>query len=309
MVYLMSDLDLPLRDRIYREPDGPHVVIVRGRDLDSALDHLDARPDCRALAVIGLPAEVPDLELMSGRRLLVVDGDRAQMREFAEAGMAAGAEVEWLHSERPDFNRIATWALPVGAVILAAGSAVRMGRNKLLLEVGDRPLVRHVIDSASEGGCHVINAVFADEAVRLAIGSSATCIHNPDSSQGQSSSLRVGLQSMPEEAAGALIMLGDQPLVGSRTVAMLLKAWRREGSRPAVAASYGGRDSWLPPVLLDRLLWPEVMALEGDAGARQLFAEHPELLDTVPAVGRPDDVDTPDDYARIVQLFPREDQV
>ncbi len=309
MVYLMSDLDLPVRDRIYREPEGPHVVIVRGRDLDAALDHLDARPDCRALAVIGLPADVPDLELMSGRRLLVVDGDRALMREFAEAGMTAGAEVEWLHSDRPDFNRIASWALPVGAVVLAAGSASRMGRNKLPHEVGDRALVRHVISAASEGGCHIINAVFADEAVRMAIGSSATCVHNPDALSGQASSLRVGLQSMPEEVAGALVMLGDQPLVGSRTVGMLLKAWRREGTRPAVAATYGGRSDWRPPVLLDRSLWPEVITLNGDAGARQLFEDRPELLDTVPAAGLPDDVDTPDDYARIVHLFPRQDQV
>src|SRR5947207_14024034 len=139
MVYIMSDLDLPLRDRIYREPDGPHVAVVRGRDLDGALDHLDARPDCRALAVVGLPREVPDLELLNGRRLLVVDGDRALMREFAEAGMAAGADAEWLNSDRLDFNRIAAWALPVGAVVLAAGAASRMGPNKLLPQVGDRP--------------------------------------------------------------------------------------------------------------------------------------------------------------------------
>ncbi|HEY4026921.1 MAG TPA: nucleotidyltransferase family protein [Candidatus Dormibacteraeota bacterium] len=304
----MSDLDLPIRDRIYREPDGPHVAVVRGRDLDSALDHLDARPDCRALAVVGLPREVPDLELLSGRRLLVVDGDRARMREFAEAGMTAGAEVEWLHAERPDVNRIASWALPVGAVILGAGAASRMGRNKLLLEVGDRPLIRHVIEAASDGGCHVINAVYADEAVRESIASDANCVLNPDPQRGQSSSLRVGLQSLPEEIAGALVMLGDQPLVGSRTVSLLLRAWRREGARPAVAASYGDRGSWRPPVLLDRSLWPEVMSLNGDAGARQLFDNRPELLDTVPAAGRPDDVDTPDDYARIVHLFPRTDQ-
>ncbi|HEY7201536.1 MAG TPA: nucleotidyltransferase family protein [Candidatus Dormibacteraeota bacterium] len=304
----MSDLDLPLRDRIYREPDGPHVAVVRGRDLDAALDHLDARPDCRALGVIGLAREIPDLELLSGRRLLVVDGDRARMRDFAEAGMAAGADVEWLHAERPDFNRIAAWALPVGAVVLAAGAASRMGRNKLLLEVGEQALVRHVIEAASEGGCHVINVVYADEAVRDAIGGSATCVLNPDATRGQSSSLRVGLQSLPEEIAGALIMLGDQPLVGARTVGILLRGWRREGARPAVAASYGDRGSWRPPVLLDRSLWPEVMSLDGDEGARRLFDDRPELLDTVPAAGRPDDVDTPDDYARIVHLFPRSDQ-
>jgi molybdenum cofactor cytidylyltransferase len=322
MVYIMSDLDLPLRDRIYREPDGPHVAVVRGRDLDAALDHLDARPDCRALAVVGLPGEVPDLDLLSGRRLLVVDGDRARMREFAEAGMAAGADVEWLHAERPDVNslppggggsgwggvvhhRIAAWALPVGAIVLAAGAGSRMGSNKLLLEVGDRSLVRHVISAASDGGCHVINAVYADEAVRDAIGGAATCVRNPDPGRGQSSSLRVGLQSLPEEIAGALVMLGDQPLVGARTVEMLLRGWRREGARPAVAASYGDRGSWRPPVLLDRSLWPEVMSLEGDQGARKLFGERPELLDTVPAAGRADDIDTPEDYARIVHLFPR----
>ncbi len=304
----MSDLDLPLRDRIYREPDGPHVAIVRGRDLDAALDHLDARPDCRALAVLGLPREPPDLELLSGRRLLVVDGDRARMREFAEAGMAAGADVEWLHAERPDFNRIGTWALPVGAIILAAGSATRMGRNKLLLQVADRPLIRYVIEAASEGGCHVISAVYADDSVREAIAGAATCIHNPDSPAGQSSSLRAGLQSMPEEIAGAMVLLGDQPLVGARTVGLLLRAWRREGCRPAVAATYGDRGSWRPPVLLDRSLWPDLMSLTGDAGARQLFDDRPELLDTVPAAGRPDDVDTPDDCARILHLFPRPDQ-
>lgn len=308
MVYLMSDLDLPLRDRVYREPEEPHVVLVRGRDLDAALDHVDSRPDCRALAVIGLPAEVPDLALLAGRRLLVCDADRARMRAFAEAGLDAGAEVEWLNSDRPDFDRLAAWALPVGAVVLAAGAASRMGRNKLLLDAGGQPLVCHVVEAASEGGCHVVHAVYADEEVRVAIGESATCVLNPDPAAGQASSLRVGLQSLSEDMAGALIMLGDQPLVGARTVGLLLRAWRREGARPAVAASYAERGAWRPPVLIDRDLWPELLELTGDAGARRLFERRPELLDTVLASGRPDDVDTPEDYAKIVHLFPRPDQ-
>jgi len=229
------------------------------------------------------------------------------MREFAEAGMAAGAEVEWLNSSAIDYHRIAAWALPVGAIVLAAGAATRMGRNKLLLEVGGKPVVRHVVEAASEGGCHCILAVYAEEAVRAAVEDAATVVYNPDAATGQSSSLKAGLHAMPEEIAGALVMLGDQPLVGARTVSMLLKAWRREGARPAVAAAYGGRDAWRPPVLIDRSLWPELMQLQGDEGARRLFAERPELLDTVPAVGRADDIDTPEDYASIVHLFPRRD--
>ena len=307
-VFLLSDLDLPIRDRTYREPDGPHVLIVRGRDLDDALEHLDARPDCRAVAVIGpLPDELPDLTLLGGRRLLVCDGDATRLREYAEAGMAAGAEVEWLREEHPDFDRVAAWALPVVAVVLAAGSATRMGRNKLLLDAGGQPLICHVIEAASEGGCHHVLAVYSQKDVRAAVGDSATSILNPDAATGQASSLRAGLVAVPEDMAGALIMLGDQPLVGARTVERLLRAWRREGARPAVASTYGEKKDWRPPVLLDRSLFPEMMHLTGDAGARTLFNERPELLDTVVAAGREDDVDTPEDYAKIVHLFPRRD--
>jgi CTP:molybdopterin cytidylyltransferase MocA len=305
MVFLMSDLDLPVRDRTYREPPGPHVAVVRGRDLTHALDHLSARPDCRALGVIGAPESIPGLSVLGGHRVLVVDADGARMRDFAQACLDVKAEVEWMHAERPSFERVAEWALPVGAVILAAGQASRMGSNKLLLDAGGKPLVRHVVEAASEGGCHFVTVVYADAAVREAVGDSATTIFNPDAATGMASSLRAGLEAQPEEVAGALMMLGDQPLVGARTVEMLVRNWRREGARPALAAAYGDqRSQWRPPVVIDRTLWPELKALDGDAGARQLFDRQPELLDTVLAAGRPDDVDTPEDYAKIVRLFP-----
>jgi CTP:molybdopterin cytidylyltransferase MocA len=62
---------------------------------------------------------------------------------------------------------------------------------------------------------------------------------------------------------------------------------------------------WTPPVVLAREMWVDLYALEGDAGARQILDGHPELLDTVPAPGRPDDIDTPEDYAKILNLFPK----
>jgi len=305
-IFLMSDLDLPLRSRTYREPDGPHVVVVRGRDLEAALEHADARPDCRALGVIGpLPEELPDLGQLAGRRLLVCASDGVRMREMVEAGLAAGADVEWLRSDRPDLHRLAAWALPVAAVVLAAGGTGRKGRSKLLLEAGGQPLVRHVIEAATEGGCHRVLAVYSDESVRAAIGDAAICVPNPDAASGRASSLRAGLAAVPEDMAGALVMVGDQPLVGARTVAVLLRAWRREGGRPAAAARLGEARGWQPPVLLDRSLFPELMTLTGDAGVQQVFDARPDLLDTVVAARRAEDVDTSEDYAKIVRLFPR----
>jgi CTP:molybdopterin cytidylyltransferase MocA len=305
-IFLMSDIELPIRGRTYREPQGPHSVVVRGRDIDAGLQHVAARDDCRAIAVVGLPAEDRDLSLLAGRKLFLVDSDSARLRDFAEIALRAEADVEWIRSATPPFERLADALLPVGAVVLAAGSSTRMpGAQKVLLDFDGRPMVKAVIEAASDGGCHQTVVVYSSDEVRAAIGGDAEVVHNPHANTGMASSLQVGLQALRPEMQAALVMLGDQPMVGSRTVSALLRAWRREGSRPAVAVSRGESGKWAPPVVLSRELWDELMALEGDAGARQVLDRRPELVDVVPAFDSLDDIDTPEDYAKIVRLFPR----
>lgn len=310
MVFLLGDLDLPLRDRIYREPDGPHVVLCLGTLLEDALDHVAARPDCRALGVLGLPPYPPPAELrvLEGRRFLVADGDRARRRAYVEAGLGVGAEVEWMERARPPLEEVAAWALPVGAVILAAGRGSRMGRQKLLLEVGGRPLVRHVVDAAAASGCDELLVVYSDPAVADAVAERARCIENPDPDAGMSGSLRLGLEGLGDQEAGAMILLGDQPLVDAAMLSTLLRRWRREGARAAVATRYAADDGkgpwWRPPVLLDRSLFSELRTLTGDEGARQVLGRRRELVDVVVTEAPPHDVDTPEDYAKIVRLFP-----
>ncbi len=266
-VFVMGDLDLAVRGRTYREPEGPHSLVVRGRDLDSALLHLASRTDCHALAVVGLPDTLPDMAALAGRRLLLVDGDSERLREYAEKAIRANIEVEWIRSARPPFERLASALLPVGAIVMVV-------------------------------------VVYSSNDVRDAVDGSAELVHNAKAKTGMASSLQAGLRAMRDEIEAAVIVLGDQPLVGSRTIAALMRAWRREGSRPAVAVAQT-HGEWAPPVVLARELWEELMALKGDAGARQILQGHPELLDMVPTPGRPDDIDTPEDYAKIVKLFPR----
>ena len=165
----MSDLELPIRGRTYREPDGPHSVVVRGRDLEHALQHVAARGDCRTLAVISLPVSIPDLSALAGRRLLLVDGDSGRLRDFAEVALRANVEVEWIRSARPPFDRLAAALLPIGAIVLAAGSSSRMsGSQKLLLEFDGKPMVRHAVEAASDGGCHQVVVVYSTGDVREA---------------------------------------------------------------------------------------------------------------------------------------------
>jgi molybdenum cofactor cytidylyltransferase len=304
-VFVMGDLDLAIRGRTYREPEGAHSMVVRGRDLDAGLQHVTSRADCQSVAVVGLPEQVPDLSALVGRRLLLVDGDGARLRNFAETAIRAGIEVEWIRSARPPFERLAAALLPVGGIVLAAGRSSRMaGPQKLLLDVDGLPMVRHVFEAASEGGCHQTVVVYAEDEVMRAVDGHAELVFNPRAQTGVASSLQVGLKALRPEIEAAAILLGDQPLVGARTVATLLRAWRREGSRPAVAVAQND-GGWVPPVVIARELWGELLQLKGDAGARQVLHGRPELLDIVPAPGRPDDVDTQDDYKKVVRLFPR----
>src|SRR5260370_42583232 len=93
-IFVMSDLELPIRGRTYREPEGAHSVVVRGRDLDAALQHAAARDDGRAVAVIGLPTQDPDLTVMRVRRWFLVDADGSRLRYFTDIALLSDAEVE-----------------------------------------------------------------------------------------------------------------------------------------------------------------------------------------------------------------------
>jgi nicotine blue oxidoreductase len=116
------------------------------------------------------------------------------------------------------------------------------------------------------------------------------------------SSLAAGLAALPEDCAAAVVALVDQPLIGPEVIQRLLAA-HRAGADLAVAA-YRGRAR--NPVLLARGHWAGVLAAaDGDTGARPYLRAHPDLVTLVECadIGRPDDVDTPGDLARVGALL------
>lgn len=126
--------------------------------------------------------------------------------------------------------------------------------------------------------------------------------HNPGWRSGMGSSLREGLETLPEDAGAVVIALVDQPLIGPAAVRRLIAAYQA-GAQVAVAC-YEGRPR--NPVLIARTYWPQVAAsAQGDAGARTFLREHSSLVTQVECadVGRPDDLDTPQDLARIASLL------
>ncbi len=180
----------------------------------------------------------------------------------------------------------------VGVVILAAGSSRRLGRPKQLLEIDGTPLVRCVVDRALSAGVHEVIVVVgnrsADVAAALA-GASVRTVLNPDYATGQASSLRVGVAALSEQVDRALILLGDQPHIPFEAIAGVAV-----GPGPIRRAHYRGVPAH--PVAFDRAIWDDLVTLDGDRGARDLLAAHPEWVQIVEIDGPvPQDVDTEDD--------------
>ena len=184
----------------------------------------------------------------------------------------------------------------VAGVLLAAGSGSRLGRPKALVELDGVRLVDRGIWLLQSGGASPLVVVTGAAPVSLPPG--VISVFNPDWASGMGSSLAVGLGAVPDGSAAAVIALVDQPLVGPAAVDRLIAAFEG-GARVAVAA-YDGQPR--NPVLIAREHWAEVAGLAaGDVGARPFLRAHPDLVTLVECgdTGRPDDVDTPDDLARL----------
>jgi molybdenum cofactor cytidylyltransferase len=188
----------------------------------------------------------------------------------------------------------------IAAVVLAAGLSRRMGQAKLLLPVGGRPIVRHAVEGVRAAGLDPVLVVTGPDpaAIEAALtGLDVRIVVNPAPEAGQAGSVRAGVAALPAAADTVVIALGDQPSLAPDIIPALLAAHRASG-RPIVAPRY--QDGPGNPVLFDRAVFPELLALEGDRGARPVIARDPARVEWV-ALDRPmpPDVDTPADYEKI----------
>lgn len=191
----------------------------------------------------------------------------------------------------------------VYAIVLAAGASTRFGSPKQFAQLGSETLIRRAITAAIEAVGPAIRVVLgaqaADIAATLDLQADQIAI-NAHWAEGMASSIRLGVARLPAGCAGAMCLLADQPYVSGKSLGRVLTTWR-SAPEHIVASSFGAVIG--APCVFPRWCFDELMALQGDLGARGVMARHSGRVLTVHHPEAGIDIDTPQQFAEQQALF------
>ena len=177
-------------------------------------------------------------------------------------------------------NRTPTKRKNIAAIILAAGQSRRMGKeNKMLIKIDGKPMVRHAVEAVMQTGINKIFVVTGYQSKKLKNalnGLKFKLVKNSQYSQGLSSSLKAGVNALPESIEGALVMLGDMPRVNPSHLNLLMDAFKPDENKLiCVPTSEGKRGN---PVLWHKRFFSSISEVSGDVGARHLIGEYDDYV-------------------------------
>ena len=192
----------------------------------------------------------------------------------------------------------------IGVIALAAGSSSRLGRPKQTLMYGGKTLLARAIETALEANCGqivVVTGANADVTEPEAAAYPVQIVFNPNWAAGMNASIRAGLDALTasaNELDAVLVMTCDQPFLSVAILRELVQVYEATG-KPIAACEYAGIRG--VPALFDKSAFEDLRALPDGAGAGRLIAAYgPERTATIPFPDGAIDVDTPEDFARLV---------
>jgi molybdenum cofactor cytidylyltransferase len=194
----------------------------------------------------------------------------------------------------------------IGAVILAAGTASRMGRQKLLLPLAGQPLLTHVLGTVRKlpwADCIAVIGEPEAELAALCHTQTVRSIYNSKRQQGQAASITLGVQHLTSDLAGIMFFLGDQPLISPALIAGVIDQFTQSASDKAIIVPcYQGQR--YSPVLFGGYWRGSLAVLNGDTGGRQIMRANQAQVVEVnwPEQAPFYDADTWEDYQRLKKV-------
>ncbi|HEX3996834.1 MAG TPA: molybdopterin-binding/glycosyltransferase family 2 protein [Acetobacteraceae bacterium] len=169
----------------------------------------------------------------------------------------------------------------IAAIIMAAGRSRRMAPyNKLLVtDPSGKTMIARVVDNVLSSNARpilVVTGHMAEQIEQVLGGRPVRYVHAPDYAQGLAESLKTGIAAVPPECAGAIVCLGDMPLVTGRMIDRLLAMYDPDEGRSIVLPTFRGKQG--NPMIWDRRFFPEILGISGDSGARFLVGKHAEQV-------------------------------
>jgi len=188
----------------------------------------------------------------------------------------------------------------VGLLLLAAGSSSRLARPKQLLQYQSQTLLRRAAEVATASPCRplvLVTGALHDELLPEIDGLPFHVVCNDAWADGMGGSIAAGLAELETaaEADAVVVILCDQPLLNEEIIGQLIVQFQATG-QPVVASAYAGTQG--VPALFSREIFPQLLALRGASGARELLQQYAHLP-TVDFPGGATDVDTEAQYAAL----------
>lgn len=189
-------------------------------------------------------------------------------------------------------------------VILAAGQSSRLGEAKQLLPYKGKSLLVQAVDTAVATGLQPVVVVLGarNETLSTELEHKEVIIAlNPDWEEGMGASLRCGLakaQEVDPTVNAVIFMVCDQPFVRPELLVQLIQTGEATG-KPIVASSYGEQAG--TPAYFSSKLFPALLEIKGDTGARKLIRQYADDLATIPFPEGIIDIDTPTDYENLLK--------
>lgn len=189
-----------------------------------------------------------------------------------------------------------------GIVLLAGGLSKRLGQPKQLLKFKGKSLLQHAVQTAVASAVGPVVVVLGARAETLKnelTESKVEVVVNEAWQEGMAASLRCGIDAfvnLHPTVNGIVLMVCDQPFVTPALLLELLTAHWQTG-KPIVACNYAG--TYGPPAFFHRTLFPELLKLQGDVGARRVIQLHADAVAIVPFEEGSLDIDTEEDFKKL----------
>ncbi len=273
------------------EPGGKINTDALGRVLVHQSGGLKNIPDQSRRILLLNQADTDNLQAQAQRLVIGTSGQNRVLSAYDAVVIASLAQ-----------DQISAVYESIAGIVLAAGESSRFGEPKQLLKWYGVPFVRQVASKALDVGLNpviVVVGAYRSEVARAVEDLDVLVVENQSWKEGQSTSIKVGMEALTRKAGATLFLLTDQPQVSKELLIKLVETHAGSLS-PIISPQIDGQRG--NPVLFDRVTFPDLYGLKGDMGGRQLFSKYPITWVPWHDSSALLDVDTPEDYRKMVEM-------